>query len=197
MAELKKDPKVIASAQKRLVPGERVLWAARQPPFDRKIPEHLAWTVLFMIGMAGLMSLVVTGHVRSFPGTFMLILIVFVPHLTFWTLEMMSRQFLVTDRRVIFISAFWPFRWSYWNHLELDVEKVRLDRNRKVIHLGPRPRGIPPLNWKHAVYPHHVENVPDIEAVRETILKQIALSPPPVAGERDRKRWPMPGTRTG
>lgn len=195
MAELRKDPKVIASAQKRLVPGERVLWAARQPPFDRKIPEHLAWSVLFVLGMAVLMSLGFAGP-WSFPGAFMLGLVIFVPHLTFWTLEMMSRQFLVTDRRVIFISAFWPFRWSYWNHSELDVDQVRFSSNRKAIHLGPRPRGIPLMKWNHAVYPHHIEHVSDMEAVRETILKQIALSPPPVAA-MDKKRWPVHGTRTG
>lgn len=197
MVELRKDPKVIAAAHKRLVHGERVLWAARQPPLDWRIVSGLAKMLLGLLASSAIIIFVVTQDLKFYPGFALLSLIVFSPHIVLWTLEMMSRQFLVTDRRVIFVSAFWPFRWCYWNHSELDAGWIHLGRGHNVIHFGRHPHGIPRLKWNHAVYAHHVENVAGIETVRETILAQIALNPPPAQGGKDRKNPPVPGTRTG
>jgi hypothetical protein len=196
MAELKKDPKVIASARKHLVTGERVLWAARHPVIGRRSLLHFSAQISALFTVAGIMALFASGSFNGYLRFLAFIAIIWSPHLVFGTLEMIFRQFLVTDRRVIFVSAFWPFRSSYWNHSELDAHWIRHGKDRNVIHLKPFVRGVPSFTWRHAVYPNHIENIPDIEAVRETILAQIAISPAPVE-TRSSPRPPMPGTRTG
>jgi hypothetical protein len=196
MVELRKDPKVIATARKHLVPGECVLWAARHPFRGRRSLLHFAALPLGLLAVAGIMSLIVSGNFSGYLWFLAFIAIISSPSLVFGTLEMIFRQFLVTDRRVIFVSAFWPFRWSYWNHSELDAHWIRHGKDRNVIHLKPFVRGVPSFYWRHAVYPNHIENIPDIEAVREAILVQIANNPTPIE-TRSSPRPSMPGTRTG
>lgn len=198
MAELKQDPKVIASARKHLVAGERVLWAAWHPLIGRRSLLHFSALISGPFIFAGIMALFVSGSFNGYPMFVAFIAIVLSPHLVFGTLEMIFRQFLVTDRRVIFVSAFWPFRWSYWNHSELDAHWIRHGKDRNVIHLKPFARCVPSFNWHHTVYPDHIENIADIEAVRETILAQIANSPAPIVEEHLKGPRPsMPGTWTG
>jgi len=120
-------------------------------------------------------------------------------------MEMLSRRFVATDRRVLFISGAWPFRWSYWNYSEMDVHWVRFGKGRNIIHLLPFSGGMPRWVARGAVYPNYVENVPEIESVRELILEQIARRPDPVEEPvKSRKprgpSGPRPrihGTRTG
>lgn len=127
------------------------------------------------------------------------------PFYLFWTVEMLSRRFIATNRRVLFISGAWPFRSSYWNYSELDVHWLRFGKGRNIINLLPFTRGVPNWGTRGAVYPNYIENVPDIEAVRELILEQIARKPEPVEEPvKSRKprgpRGPRPrihGTRTG
>jgi len=199
MVDLRKDPRVIASAHKHLLPGEHVLWAARHPAIGKRSLLQAAIIMLSLLVIVGIMTLIASGDFKAYPAIAVFILVFFSPQLTLRTLEMMSRQFLVTDRRVIFVSAFWPFRSSYCNHAELDVHWISFGKGRNVIHLKPFARGIPAFYWRHAVYPDHIENIPDIEAVRETILAQIARNPAPVEEKArlSRSRRPsVPGTRT-
>lgn len=199
MTELRKDPKVIASAQKRLVRGESVLWAARQRGVGKRGLSVFAATALGNVAMLGVATLTISPNLTTFFGFAALWLTVSSPFLAHWILEMVSRRFLVTDRRVLYVSAIWPFRWSYWNHSELDVHWVRFGTGRNVIHFQPFMRGLPDWIAQPSIYPAYVENIPDIETVRETILAQITRNPEPVEEADPRKvpRPSMPGTRTG
>jgi hypothetical protein len=199
MAELRKDPKVIASAQKRLVPGERILWAARQRGIGKRGLAVFAAVALWTIALSGLATLISSPSLTSFLGFMAFWFTMSSPFLGYWTLQTMSRRFLVTDRRVLFVSGVWPFRWAYWNHSELDVHWLRFGTGRNVIHFKPFMRGLPDRVSQPSSYPNYAESIPDIEAVRETILAQIALNPEPVeeADPRKRPRPPVHGTRTG
>ena len=192
MTELRKDPKVIASAQKRLVPGERVLWAAKQPGLGRRGLMAVATVALWLLAVWGLFSLTSGG------GVMILWLAMTSPFLLWWAARMLRRYFLATDRRVIFISPVWPTRWSYWNYSEMDVHWVRHGMRRNVIDFKPFARGRPMGKRTWEVYPTDIEGVPDIEILREIILAQIANNPIPVDEEhRKGPRPSMPGTRTG
>lgn len=198
MAELSKDPKTIAAARRHLLPDETVLWAARQRGVGRRGVMVFAANGCFALAVWGITALMGT------PGFIVPWLVLASPFYLFWTMEMLSRRFIATDRRVVFISGAWPFRWSYWNYAELDVNWVRFGKGRSIIHLLPFPRGIPRWVSNGAVYPNYVENVRDIEPLRELILAHIARSPEPVAEpakfrklRKKGPRHPVHGTRTG
>jgi hypothetical protein len=192
MAEVKKDPKVIASARKHLVLGERVLWAARQRGVGKRGFVAMTAVPIFFLSLWGMCA------AMGFPNSIIYFLVVVSPGLLWWAAQNFSSCFLVTDRRVIYISATWPFRSYYWNHSELDAHWIRLGQGRNVIHFKPFVRGGLNGRYTFEIYPNYVENVPDIESVREIILTQIA-SRPTIVDEAGRAKGPrpsMPGTRT-
>ena len=193
---MEKDPRTIHLARRYLVPGETVLWAALQRGLGRRGLFVVGAVAFYFVAIWAITSLM------GGPSLILLWLVPASPFLLWWMVEMVSRRFIATDRRVLFVSAVWPFRWSYWNYSEMDEHWVRFGKGRSIIHFRPFSRGTPGWVYNWAVYPTYVENVHDIESVRDLILAHIAQKPAPVEeeGNKNRKRRPQPpihGTRTG
>lgn len=177
MEDLEKDPRAIKAASAYLVRGESVLWAARQYGLGRRgitvvFAHALFWLVVWTLTL-----------IMALPSAIFFYLALASPFYFWWLVEMLSRQFVATDRRVLFISSAWPFRCAYWNFAEMNEPLVRLGKDRGIIHLGHfmiRSRGIPIFVYNLAVYPTYLENVREIEHVRSLILSQIARGPAPI-----------------
>ncbi len=200
MQELQKDPKVIRAARAHLVPGETILWACAQHVLGRRGLLVLGATLTWYFAIWTAMVLMAGGPL----GALVFPMSLTAPFLFWWLVEMMARAFIATDRRVIFISRVWPFRWSYWNYAEMNEHLVRVGLDRNIIHFDQfnmHGRGVPNWVYNLSVYPTYVENVHDIESVRDLILAGIAQKPAPVedAGKPS-ENGPRPtvhGTRTG
>ncbi len=155
----------------------------------------------------GIVVIAAFSMILNAPGLLLMWLILSSPFLAWWLLEMLTKSFVATDRRVIFRSRVWPHRWSYWNYAELNEHLVRVGSPKRIIHLSlfmMGARGEPSWQYNWAVYPTYIENVPDVEAVRELILEKIRNKPAPVddsgkppAQEPQRTYPPVYGTRTG
>lgn len=177
MVELERDPKSIAAFRGRLAPREVVLWADSQRGPGKR---ELKWLVPVGIVVTTVVAIVAALA----PAATVLIAILWGPSIGWTILRLRSRHFAVTDKRVLFVSSVWPRISGAWALHELNPHLVRHGEGRSIIHLSQAhfPMGLMPLGFWSDLHareiPTYIENVPNIEAVRQLILRTIATAPP-------------------
>lgn len=135
-------------------------------------------------------------------ATLVLIGIFFLPNI-YSTLTMWFVTYGITDKRFYIVCRLPPRSWESLNLVDWDTNWIRFGVGKNRIHLayyGPRKY---PGWWSKSRYRRHsrnIENISDLESVRELLLRQIGSSERPDEETTIKKklRKPViPGTMTG
>lgn len=169
--ELSIDPKAAAAIQRWLLPEERILWAASRSSISARdwfeiVPASLAICVAMAFGLwAGWRAMLF----MIVPGGWLLVGSIQLARLWFW-------RFAVTTHGVIIANTFWPRGAMGWSSRALDKHWIAHNRGKGIIKLGgvaDRGGGFLISMRSHRSF---IDNVPDIEAVRDLILRRLAAS---------------------
>lgn len=195
MQELAHNPKSMNAVRSVLAPRETVLWADRQRGPGKREAKIL------VIGCVIVTSILAAILIFA-PAAIFIFALLWGPSICWAILRLHARHFAITDRRVIFVSAIWPRISGAWEHHDLNPHLVRHAEGRAIIHLTQshlffemRPLGFW-SQWYSRVIPTYIENVPNIETVRQLLLREIATASPPEPVARRPSRV-VHGTMTG
>ena len=195
------DPETDPEAEKDMAPvlkrDERLIWAARRrkPGYMTRFGTYI-WSAVFV-------SLSAIVIINGSYGGVILLGIMFLPGLYLGSLSPWFVTYGLTDKRFYIVCRLPPRSWETLNLVDWDTNWIRFGAGKNRIHLayhGPAHR---PGWWNKSQYRRcqaDIENIPDLEAVRELLLKKIGSSERPDEETRIKKKPRKPvvsGTMTG
>ena len=194
------DPKTDPEAEKDVAPvlkrDERLIWAGRRrkPGYMTRVGTYI-WSAVYV---ALNVAVIINGSI----GGVLLLGIMFLPGLFFGDLSMWFVTYGITDKRFYIVCRLWPRRWETFNLVDWDTNWIRFGAGKNRIRLAYYGRTYR-YGWKmpdRRRYHGDIENIADLEAVRELLLKQIGSSERPDEETMIKKKPCKPvvsGTMTG
>lgn len=196
------DPKTDPEAEKDLLPllkrDEHLLWAARRekPSPTIRFATYF-WSAIYLVGITFF-----TVH-GSISGV-ILVSVMILPTLYLYCFGNWFVTYGVTQTRLYILCRLRPRSWETLNLVDWNPHWLRFDAGKNRIRFAYHGRIMRHGWWNKSQYRRYygpIESVPDIEAVRELLLKKIGASerpaeetPPPSGKQR---KPAVPGTMTG